>query len=249
MLSWIKGIILGFVMLLPGVSGGTAFVIMGVYEDLVKDLARLNLRPHLKLFGGIVIGLFLSGFLFSLFFETHRDEAAVFLLGSLIASVRFVIRTDYRVNRQLLGLFAIGFFVGFVLGAEPIGTGELYEDISLAYIFTGAALSSAAMVVPGLPGSSVLILMGLYDNVFFYLSDLKIAELLTFGAGSLLGLFLLVKLLANLYEKYKKSLSYIFAGLILGSARALIPSEFSVWILILFIIGFSSVIVWGKKAL
>ena len=43
MLSWIKGIILGFVMLLPGVSGGTAFVILGVYEDLVRDLAKLNL--------------------------------------------------------------------------------------------------------------------------------------------------------------------------------------------------------------
>lgn len=249
MLSWIKGIILGFVMLLPGVSGGTAFVILGVYEDLVRDLAKLNLKPHLKLFGGIVIGLFLSGFLFSLFFENHRNEAAVFLLGSLIASVRFVIQTDYRVNRQLLGLFAIGFFVGFILGAEPIGVGGYVEDISLAYIFTGAALSSAAMVIPGLPGSSVLILMGLYDNVFYYLSDLKILQLLTFGAGSLLGMFLLVKLLARLYEKYKVPLSYIFAGLILGSARALIPTEISVWIVILFILGFSTVLLWGKKAL
>lgn len=249
MVSWLKGIILGFVMLLPGVSGGTAFIILGVYEELVKDLANLNLKPHLKLFGGIIIGLFFSGFLFSLFFETHRNEAAVFLLGSLIASVRFVIRTDYRVNRQLLGLFAIGFFVGFILGSEPIGVGGYVEDISLAYIFVGAALSSAAMVIPGLPGSSVLIIMGLYDNVFFYLSDLMIVQLLTFGAGSLIGMFILVKLLARLYEKYKISLSYIFAGLILGSARALIPSEISIWIVILFALGFGSVLLWGKKAL
>jgi len=249
MISWFKGIILGFVMLLPGVSGGTAFIILGVYEDLVKDLAKLNLKPHLKLFGGIVIGLFFSGFLFSFFFETHRNEAAVFLLGSLIASVRFVIQTDYRVNKQLLGLFAMGFIAGFILGAEPIGVGGYTEDISLAYVFLGAALSSAAMVIPGLPGSSVLIIMGLYDNVFFYISDLKIVQLLTFGAGSLLGMFILVKLMARLYEQYKVSLSYVFAGLILGSARALVPTEISVWIIILFVLGFSSVIIWGKKAL
>lgn len=249
MVSWLKGILLGFVMLLPGVSGGTAFVILGVYEDLVKDLACFNLRPHLRLFGGIIAGLFLSGFIFSLFFETHRNEAAVFLLGSLIASVRFVIRTDYRVNKQLLGLFVIGFTMGFILGAEPIGVGEYVDDISLAYIFVGAALSSAAMVIPGLPGSSILIIMGLYDNVFYYLSELRIFQLLTFGAGSLLGMFLLVRLLAKLYEKYSISLSYIFAGLILGSARALIPSEINAWIVILFILGFSSVIVWGKKAI
>lgn len=249
MISWLKGIILGFVMLLPGVSGGTAFIILGVYEDLVKDLARLNLKPHLKLFGGIVIGLFLSGYIFSFFFETHRDEAAVFLLGSMLASIRFVIRTDYRVNKKLLGLFAIGFLTGFLLADEPIGVGEYVDNISLIYIFLGAALSSAAMVIPGLPGSSILIVMGLYDNVFYYLSDLKILQLLTFGVGSLLGMFLLVKLLANLYEKYSISLSYIFAGLILGSARALIPSEIGVWIILLFILGFGSVILWGKKAL
>lgn len=246
--SWLKGILLGFVMLLPGVSGGTAFVILGVYEDLVRDLACFNLKPHARLFGGIVLGFFLSGSLFSLFFETHRNEAAVFLLGSLIASIRFVIRTDYRINKKLLGLFVIGFTAGFILAAEPIGVGEYVDNISLAYIFLGAALSSAAMVVPGLPGSSVLIIMGLYDNIFYYLSELRVFQLLTFGAGSLLGMFLLVRLLVRLYEKYSLPLSYIFAGLILGSARALIPSEINVWIVFLFILGFSSVIVWGKKA-
>lgn len=248
MTSWLKGILLGFVMLLPGVSGGTAFVILGVYEDLVRDLACFNLKPHFKLFGGIIIGIFLSGSLFAFFFENHRDEAAVFLLGSLIASVRFVIRTDYRINKKLLGLFVIGFTLGYLLAAEPIGVGGYVDDISLAYIFLGAALSSAAMIIPGLPGSSVLIIMGIYDNIFYYLSYLKIAELLTFAVGSLLGMFLLVRLLANLYEKYSLSLSYIFAGLILGSARALIPSGINAWIIILFILGFSSVIVWGKKA-
>ncbi len=248
MISWIKGIVLGFVMLLPGVSGGTAFVILGIYENLVKDLARLNFRPHLRLFAGIIIGLFLGGVLFTYFFESHRDEAAVFLLGSMVASVRFVIRTDYKLNKQLIGFFFMGVFFGFFLSPEPIGLGQYVENVNPFYLFIAAALSSAAMVIPGLPGSSVLILMGLYDNVFFYLSDFMLFPLIVFGAGSLVGMFLLVRLLDRLYEIYQKPLSYLFAGLILGSARALVPTEFSLWIVTLFILGFTSVIMMAKKA-
>ena len=247
MLSWLKGILLGLIMLLPGVSGGTAFVILGIYEDLVKDLAHFNIIPHLRLFAGILAGIFLGGFLFTFFFESYRDQAVVFLLGSMIASIRFVIRIDYKINKQLIGFFFIGVFFGYFLSAEPIGLSDYVEDINLLYLFTAAAIASAAMVVPGLPGSSVLIIMGVYQNIFYYLSGFMLLELLVFGAGSLLGMFLLVRLLDRLYTIFHQPLSYLFAGLILGSARALVPREINFSIIVLFLMGFMAVILLANK--
>jgi putative membrane protein len=244
----IKGILLGFIMVLPGMSGGTMFVIFGIYEQLVKDLARLKVKPYLPLLGGILIGIFLSGSLFSHFFEVYRNETAVFLMGCLLASIRAVLRCCPDLTAGRIVFFGAGGIAGFALGADPIGIVSSVEEVSILYLLIGSALASATMVLPGLPGSSVLIAMGIYDTVLFYLSDLVISRLLILGAGSLLGIFLLVNILEKFYDRYRGLISYFFAGLILGSARALIPTDFNFLILFLFIAGFSIVWIWSGKS-
>lgn len=248
MISWIKGVVLGFVLVLPGMSGGTVFVIFGIYEDLVHDLVRLRFRPYLPLIGGVLVGIFISGSLFSLFFQTYRNETAIFLLGCLLASIRAVLKCCPDLTRGRVAFFLAGAAMGFMLGADPIGGVQSVEEVGTTYLFIGGALASATMVLPGLPGSSVLIAMGIYDTVLFYLSDLVWSRLLIFGAGSLVGMVLLVNVLEKFYERYRGLISYFFAGLILGSSRALIPNDFSLLMPVLFIVGFTVVWVWSGKS-
>lgn len=248
MISWMKGVLLGFILVLPGMSGGTVFVIFGIYEDLVHDLVRLRIKPYLPLLGGVLIGIFISGSLFSLFFETYRNETVVFLLGCLLASIRAVLKCCPEVNKGRVVFFLGGVALGFMLGADPIGGVQSLEEVGTTYLFIGGALASATMVLPGLPGSSVLIAMGIYDTVLYYLSDLVWSRLLVFGAGSLVGMVLLVHILEKVYDRYRGLISYFFAGLILGSSRALIPNDFSLLMPILFIIGFTAVWVWSGKS-
>lgn len=248
MISWLKGVLLGFILVLPGMSGGTVFVIFGIYEDLVRDLVRLRLKPYFTLFGGMLIGIYISGSLFSLFFQTYRDETVIFLLGCLLASIRAVLKGYYDIKISRFVFFLAGVALGFLLGADPIGGTVSIEEVGLTYLFVGGALASATMVLPGLPGSSVLIAMGIYDTVLFYLSELIWTRLIVFGAGSLAGMVLLVKLLEKIFNMYRGLISYFFAGLILGSSRALIPNDFSLLMPILFIIGFTAVWVWSGKS-
>lgn len=248
MISWFKGVVLGFIMVLPGMSGGTVFVIFGIYEDLVHDLVRLRFKPYLPLLGGVLMGIFISGSLFSIFFETYRNETAVFLLGSLLASIRAVLKCCPEVNRGRVFFCIVGVAAGFLLGADPIGGVQTIEDVSYAYLFFGGAFASATMVLPGLPGSSVLIAMGIYDTVLFYLRELVWSRLMIFGAGSLVGMILLVNVLEKFYNRYRGLISYFFAGLILGSSRALMPTHFSLHMPVLFFIGFTAVWVWSGKA-
>lgn len=248
MISWLKGVVLGFIMVLPGMSGGTVFVIFGIYEQLVHDLVHLKLKPYLPLLGGVIAGIFISGSLFSYFFEVFRNETAAFLLGCLLASIRAVLKCCPTVTESRVISMGLGVIAGFALGADPIGYAASMEEVGLIYLFIAGALASATMVLPGLPGSSVLILMGIYDTVLLYLSELIWGRLLVFGAGSLAGMFLLVNMLEAFYARHRGIISYFFAGLILGSSRALIPYELNWFIIPLFLAGFISVWVWSGKS-
>jgi len=79
----------------------------------------------------------------------------------------------------------------FSLFFEAIGDFSLNMDISWGLLLIGGALSSAAMIIPGIPGSSVLIILGIYDAVLFFIAELNILYLSIYGLGSILGILLL----------------------------------------------------------
>ncbi len=243
----IQGLVAGFVIVLPGMSGGTVFVILGIYEQMVKDLVRLRIKPYIPLLIGAIVGIFLGGLAFAFVFENYRDATAAFLLGCLLASIRAVLNSCPKLDTKHLTYLLIGLAVGFFMVGEPINVMTAGEDVNLIVLFVGGAIASAAMIIPGIPGSSVLILMGLYDTILFYVKELAISKLLVFGLGSLAGIFLLLNLLERLYKRHRGMISYFFAGLILGSSRALLPYHFDAVVIVLFIMGFSLVWFWSGK--
>lgn len=247
LLSVLQGLLLGMIMILPGMSGGTAFVILGIYEKLIKDLAKLNLLPWIPLFGGIVGGMLLGGIGFAFVFQNYRDITVAFLLGSIIASIRAVLQDSPRLNMKRLAFLIGGLVLGLYLGVEPLA---IVSDAPLTaphLLLIGGALSTAAMVIPGVPGSSVLIVMGIYDSLLLYVRELAFGQLFIYGIGCLIGLTLLVKILEKLYTHYRDVLAYFFAGLILGSTRALVPHKFNLTIAVLFLTGFTFVWFWSGR--
>ncbi|MBS3873357.1 MAG: DUF368 domain-containing protein [Firmicutes bacterium] len=238
MRALIQGFILGLVVILPGMSGGTVFLIMGLYEKMIADLVRFNLRPYVPIFGGMVVGIFVGGTVFALVFERFRDVTVAFLFGSLLASVRAVLGggpspSVPRVLAMLAGLAA-----GLIFGAEPMMMAQEAVVVSPLTLLIGGALSTAAMVLPGVPGSSILIIMGIYDTMLYYIKEMILGQLAIFAVGSVGGLFLLAYVLDKLYARYRDLLSYFFAGLILGSTRALLPTEFTLFVVLSFVVGF-----------
>jgi len=232
-------------MVLPGMSGGTVFLIFGLYENMVKDILKLKLKPYIPLAAGIVGGIFLGGSIFGIFFENYRNATVAFLLGCLLASIKSVLKGTSKMNGNLLGMLIAGVVAGAIMVGEPLGLSVETEDVSLLAILIGGAFSSAAMIIPGIPGSSVLILMGIYDTILFSIKELEIVNLLVFGLGAILGIALLLNILSKLYAKYKTMISYFFAGLIIGSSRGMIPSSVTLGVGVLFVIGFALVWIWS----
>jgi putative membrane protein len=242
--SVLQGVLLGFVIVMPGMSGGTALVILGIYGRLVGDLARLRLVPHLPLIFGLIFGVYLGGMAFARLLIFYRDITAAFFLGVILASLKVILqgRPFLRFD-SMLALMA-GLVIGYLMAGEPIGLVERTE-VSPFLLFFGGAISSAAMLVPGIPGSAVLIVMGIYDDMLFFLNDLNLSSLLIFGIGGVAGIFLLARLLAKYYERYQHFLSFLFAGLIGGSVRILLPQVLDAGVVIALLAGLLLVWRWS----
>jgi len=245
--QFLQGIILGFIIVLPGMSGGTVFLIFGMYEQMVKDLVKFNFKPYYMVGLGLLLGIFISGNMFVELFQNYRDFTVSFLLGCLLASIKSILKDCPKLDdKKFLALLG-GVTLGFFLIGEPIKVTDTLEYVNPLTLIIGGALSSSAMIIPGIPGSSVLIIMGIYDNVLIYLKEIAIKELLYYGIGSILGIVLLLKLLDKIYEKYKGMVSYFFTGLILMSTRVLLPHEISFIAIVMFLGGFALVWFWSDK--
>ena len=233
---------MGFVLVLPGMSGGTILLIFGIYERFIRDVANLNLKPYIPLVLGLAVGIYLGSLAFTTFFTHYRDATAAFLLGCLLASIKPVLDGCPKPGKKGIFVLIIGGIIGFSLVSEAIGNLSPDVDISWWLLFTGGALSSAAMIVPGLPGNSILILFGMYDAMLLFVSELHLVNIAIFGVGGALGILLLANILNKFYFNHRMVISYLFAGLIVGSSRGLIPEAFSIIYPVLFIIGFA--LVW-----
>lgn len=236
----LQGVLIGIALILPGLSAGTVILILGFYRKLLDDLASFRLRPYFPMALGAAAGVLTGVYIISYFLEHYKTAIMAFLLGMLLASVPTVI--GYRRGRKLLKplpliLGAGGFLITWFVICEPTNTFTVLPPGGLLHFFLGGVLASATMLLPGVSGSSVLIIMNLYDDVIYAVSHWQWLKLAFLGAGFLVGLFGLARLLSALYRRYRAEISFILAGLILGSTRALLPSHFSLTVALAFVCG------------
>ena len=241
---FLKGAIVGLIIVLPGMSGGTLILVLGLYEILMHDLARMKLLPWLPFALGLAGGMAAGSLAFSFFLTAFTSWLMAFLLGSVLGSVKAVVRPEPRPGISGLLFCLVGIVAGWVLSGFSDFGGQTIEQPGYLLTIIGAALASVAMVLPGVPGSSVLILFGIYDDAMLALSSFDIKWLLIFGLGAAAGILALSALVDKIYARYRRLLSWFFAGLIIGSARLLIPEldDNIASYIILAVLGFA--IVW-----
>jgi len=242
----IKGAVIGIIIIMPGISGGTVLLALGLYEDLMKDLARLRLIPWLPLVAGMGAGILLSGWLLNWLFMKYTAIILAFLLGCILASTKTVLGQDYYPNLKRLVSLVLGLAAGLVLaGISDFGTADASAPGALSLLL-GGALSSAAMILPGVPGNTILIIMGIYEDLLRALAELEWMTLVIFAAGSVLGIVGLSNALDKIYARYRDILNWLFVGLIVGSSGMMIPEslENPMIFALVTILGFTLVWKW-----
>ena len=184
-----KGIVIGVANIMPGVSGGTLAVILGVYDKLTEAIGNFLTVPlkkkieYLKFLGiigigaGIGIGLFAK--IIEFCFTNYPKSTASFFSLLIIPSIPYIVKGEDKSNGKnrlffILGaLFTLVFvFLDYFLGGNS-GGGELVKTVTFGYcikLFICGSLAAGAMIIPGISGSLLLLMIGEYYNILGFIS-------------------------------------------------------------------------------
>ena len=233
----------------PGVSGGTIAFILGFYDDFIGSLNSLTsiksskedkkkaLFFLIKLGFGWVVGFVLSIKLLTSIFESNIYSISSLFTGFIVVSIPLIMKQekDSLIGKYKNIIFTIigALIVVLITFFNPSGsTGGLnlsVEHLTFGvgiFVFVAGAIAISAMVLPGISGSTLLLIFGLYTGIInsihevlsFNLSYLPV--LIIFGVGVIVGILSTIKLIKFLLLKYRSAMIYFILGLMIGSICA-----------------------------
>ncbi|MFV0267597.1 MAG: DUF368 domain-containing protein [Draconibacterium sp.] len=235
----LKGMGMGAADVVPGVSGGTIAFITGIYEELINSIKSINLKAVKLFFTGqfaefwkaingtflvsVVAGIGIS--IFSLakgleYLLTHYPILVwSFFFGLIVASAIYVARAIKTWNAGTIISGLIGIAVAF--GITVISPAE--ANTAYWFVFVSGMIAICAMILPGISGSFILVLLGMYKFILGAVSDMNIAVLLTFMAGAAIGIISFSNVLSWLLKKYHNLTIAMLAGFMVGSLNKVWP--------------------------
>lgn len=242
------GIVFGIANVIPGVSGGTMLVVFGVYDQLTEAIS--GVRAIIKnivflLFLGIGAGIGILGFasLIKYLFENYGVQTNMYFIGLILGSVPMIFHmgTAEKKVRPLCLLpfiLAMGLVIGLTVlngymeANDLIPAAETVEGFSIfvtVKLLICAFVAAVAMIIPGLSGSFVMMLLGVYNTVInaIQLKALNFYVIIPVAVGVVLGIILGAKLISTLIKKHKLMVYSAIMGLVIGSVYAILPSGFS----------------------
>ena len=239
LLLTLKGMAMGAADVVPGVSGGTIALITGIYEELIFSIKSINLKALKLLFAGkpaafwkgingnfllsVIMGIGISIFSLAkgLTFLLHNYPILVwsFFFGLIIASTIYVARTikTWDAGAVIAGIagIVIAYFITVISPTEA--------NTSWYYIFFSGMIAICAMILPGISGSFILVLLGMYQFILGAVGDLNIPVLLLFLAGAAIGIVAFSNFLSWLLKNFHNLTIALLAGFMVGSLNKIWP--------------------------
>ena len=268
--NFFNGLAFGVIQTVPSISGGTIAIILGFYFDLIRAINhfREDSKKHLHflipLFLGTAIGIVLFSSLVNFFLENHSFPTMLFFMG-LIAGIVPHIFSKIREDGQKLGIreilliilpLPILLLMASFRGESITDPAEVVSTITIPFmlfIFFAGILAAAALVVPGISGSFLLLLLGIYHVVIYsvqsirvFLGDITNTELMLdifrvlgpLALGIIVGGLSMIRLIEKLLEKHQKPVYSVILGLMVASFVVLImePMVYRIGVSVLIVV-------------
>lgn len=246
----LKGAVIGVANIIPGVSGGTMAVSLGIYDKLIHAITHIvkefkkSMRTLLPIGIGAVLGIGILTFVINFLLKNFPVQTNFLFIGLIIGGLPIILSrlktTGKKVNIGN-GIAFVAFFA-LVVGMAAIGEAEgSAADVSLnlfniVKLFAVGVIASATMIIPGVSGSMVLMIMGYYSTIIdtielFIKSALSlnmngmmqaVSVLLPFGIGILVGIGVIAKVVELVFVKAPNYAYCAILGLVIASPIAII---------------------------
>ncbi len=237
----IKGFFIGLANIIPGVSGGTLALTLGIYEKLIGCISHFfkNLKENIKFILpigiGAVIAILSLSHLISFCLDNYVLPTILFFIGAILGGLPMLIKKvnghKITISNIIIFLITSGIIILLLfLNSETEVSFQNMNIIDYLLLFVVGVVASATMVIPGVSGSAVLMTIGYYKpilNIVKNLTDFSslgsnLAILIPFGLGVLVGILLIAKVLEFLFKNFEVKTYYGVLGFIVASIIAII---------------------------
>lgn len=235
-LTMLKGFVLGIANIIPGVSGGTLAITLGIYEKLIETISHLknrfkeNFKFILFLVLGVGISLLVCSNIVSFCLEKYPFATILFFIGIILGGVPNLfnkVKNTFKVSNLMIFLitFSIVMLMTFLSVKDKNVSLESLNLIKIVILFFSGFIASASMLLPGISGSFVLMLIGFYEPIINSIKDLtrfnnlthNIIILSSMGIGIIVGIIVAAKLIEWLLKKYEIPTYYGILGFVIAS--------------------------------
>lgn len=255
----IKGAVIGVANVIPGISGGTLALILGIYERLTESIGEFFNVPRKKkveymiflfqIFIGAGIGIVLFSRLIEYLFKNYYEGTSFFFMGLIIASLPTIIGHKKRVTpkKNEVFLFIFGgmlplllfFYQNFINTSSLEGTGGDLSTVYLVKLLACGIIAGGTMVIPGISGSLILMILGEYYNVLGFINKFKIFPIGVFALGAAAGVFIFAKVMDKFLKRYRDETLYFILGIVTISLLEMWPD------VDIFKIGIKNIIIYS----
>ena len=232
---------MGAADVVPGVSGGTLAFILGIYERFLNALTSFNFnalgllrRGHWRrfwhhidgtfltcLFGGILLSIASLAGAISYMLEHHPVPLWALFNGLILGALPYLLKpitfNSFRLVLLVVGV-AIGASISFLTPMQSSPEPWLF--------FIAGFIAICAMILPGISGSFLLLLMGMYAPVVAAVSDFQVGLLLLFACGCVVGLFVFSRVLTALLQHFHDSMLALLCGIVIGALLRIWPWQY-----------------------
>lgn len=239
-----KGLITGATMIVPGVSGGSMAMILGIYDRLISAISsfRKDVKGNLLFLARFVVGAGIGMFLFSTplswLLGHYPMPTMYFFLGAVFGGIPVIGKKSgvRKFSLDVILYMLIGVAAVLLISAIPTGTlnagSQRGADIWLMLPVVGVA-AATALILPGISISHFLLILGLYDSLLGAIKSFELTFLLPLGLGLLVGIILFSKFLERMMDQWPKQTYLIILGFIIGSVAQIFPGIPTGWGVIL----------------
>lgn len=230
-----RGLAMGISDVVPGVSGGTIAVLLGFYDRLIAAINGLFSREwktHVRFLIPLGIGIGIAIFSFSHIMKwllaNHPGPTYYFFIGLIIGILPYLFRESdarHTFKWQHYALLVIGIILICLLPLNPEEGAVIQDKTFSTYVllFFSGIIASAAMILPGISGSFVLLVIGVYNTVIHAISTLEFSVIFVVGTGIFIGIITMSKIIHYFLNHYRTATFALIIGLVIGSIYVIFP--------------------------
>ena len=224
--TFIKGLVIGATMTVPGVSGGSMAMVLGIYDRLLKHVTFL-----LWFAAGAGSGAFLFSRGISWLLTTRAEGIlCFFFLGAVAGGIPMILKSASvsRIRGREMICILTGILTALLIALIPQGIfapGTENTPMHLLFQLAGGFIIAVALVLPGISASQMLYMLGIYESTLKAISSLDILALLPLAVGGIMGTYLTARILEQLIKKHREATFLMILGFMLASLPELLPGH------------------------